>query len=147
MLDKTILILYQKVFQNKIVPLKARNIPSLKSWTLTSCLSLILQDNLIREKDRISKELQRCQAQIRQHEEKQSNLREENAGLKEELSRAQLANDVVEQEKTHLTELYHKTEEQKEVLETECKKVKRIIFLNHSQEVSNMNLLLLNLYL
>ena len=44
--------------------------------------------------------------------------------VKEELKRVQLANDVVEQKKTHWKELYHKTEEQNEVLETECKKFK-----------------------
>lgn len=37
------------------------------------------------------------------------------------MSRADLAKEVLEQEKTHLTELYHKTEEEREEYETDCK--------------------------
>ena len=81
----------------------------------------MFQDNSVREKERTAKELERTQQLLSQLEEKHSNLREENADLKEKLSRADLAKDVLEQEKTHLTELYHKTEEEKEEYETDCK--------------------------
>lgn len=82
---------------------------------------LLFKDNSIREKERTIKELQRTQQLVSSLEEKQSNLREENADLKEKLSRAELASDVLEQEKTHLTELFHKTEEEKEEYEADCK--------------------------
>ena len=65
--------------------------------------------------------MERTQQLVSQLEEKQSNLREENADLKEKLSRADLAKDVLEQEKTHLTELFHKTEEEKEEYENDRK--------------------------
>ena len=115
----------------------AKSSPLYIKLVLTRVLFLpLFKDNLLREKERNAKEIQRFQAQLEQFEQKQSSMLEENVDYKEKLSRADLSREVLDQEKTNLMEMFQKTESQKEELDAEGRFTLFLIWINFSFKIT-----------
>ena len=84
-------------------------------------MNFMVQETFLRDKERSQKEVARLQGLLENLEANHSTIKEECVDLKEKLNRASLAKDVLEQEKTHLMEMFNKTEAQKETLDAESK--------------------------